>query len=59
MAQRNLAQYFEHTDDAKRTKDKWLSDYFYDRCLETGSIVSVVFTRMFLKGKKCCNLNVL
>lgn len=39
MAQRNLAQYFEHTDDAKRTKDKWLSDYFYDQCLETGSMV--------------------
>lgn len=40
MAQRNLARYFEHTEDAKRTKDKWLSDYFYDRCLETGSLVS-------------------
>ena len=40
MAQRNLAQYFENTEDAKRTKDKWLSDYFYDRCLETGSMVN-------------------
>ncbi len=43
MAQRNIAQYFEHTDDAKRTKDKWLSDYFYDRCLQTGSMVSEVY----------------
>lgn len=41
-AQRNLAQYFENTEDAKRTKDNWLSDYFYKRCLETGSMVSSV-----------------
>lgn len=41
MSQRNLAQYFEHTDDAKRTKDKWLSDYFYDACLKTGSMVKI------------------
>lgn len=40
MAQRNLAQYFELTEDAKRTKDKWLSDHFYDRCLETAMMVS-------------------
>jgi hypothetical protein len=40
MAQKNLAQYFEQTEDAKRTKDKWLADYFYSRCLETGSMVS-------------------
>lgn len=44
MAQRNLAQYFEHTEDAKRTNDRWLSDHFYSRCLETGSMVnSLVF----------------
>ena len=40
MAQRNIAQYFEQTDDAKRTNDKWLSDHFYNKCLETGSMVS-------------------
>lgn len=42
MAQRDLAQYFEHTEDAIRTKDKWLSDHFYDRCLETGMMVKEV-----------------
>lgn len=50
MAQRNLAQYFEHTEDAKRTKDKWLSDYFYNRCLETGSMVSTI------KNSKCLKI---
>ena len=38
-AQRNLAQYFQHTEDAKRTDDKWLSDHFYTKCLETGARV--------------------
>lgn len=33
MAQRKLAQYFE------QTKDTWLSDHFYHKCLETGTMV--------------------
>lgn len=30
MTQRRLAQYFE------QSRDTWLSDHFYQRCLETG-----------------------
>ena len=33
MAQRNMAQYFEQSGDT------WLSDHFYNRCLETGKLV--------------------
>ena len=33
MAQRNTAQYFEQSGDT------WLSDHFYNRCLETGKLV--------------------
>ncbi len=35
MAQRRLAAFFE------LTKDTWLSDHFYHRCLETGKMVRV------------------
>ncbi len=35
MAQRRLASFFEST------KDTWLSNHFYYRCLETGKMVRV------------------